>query len=66
LAWCGVPLAHKMKFTNSLKVRITQEMHARLMRIAEARYLKLSQLVRIAVAEYLKREEENGERFLRR
>ena len=55
-----------MKFTNSLKVRITQEMHARLMRIAEARYLKLSQLVRIAVAEYLKREEENGERFLRR
>ena len=59
-------MAHKMKFTNSLKVRITQEMHARLMRIAEARYLKLSQLVRIAVAEYLKREEENGERFLRR
>ena len=55
-----------MKFTNSLKVRITQEMHARLMRIAESRYLKLSQLVRIAVAEYLKREEENGERFLRR
>ena len=57
MAWCGVPLGHKMKFTNSLKVRITQEMHARLMRIAESRYLKLSQVVRIAVAEYLKREE---------
>jgi len=55
-----------MKFTKSLKVRVTLEMYERLARLATARYLKLSQVVRIAIAEYLKREEENGERFLRR